>query len=127
MPAGNTAVRGKHWVVITGLVPLEKQASAYRKAFSDALGYDPANDVPAYAGYIVERAEINSPADEKNPTFTKKFNSTDVEKEIVKDWTQLQPDVVDSRYIDPNLTFPLGPLQNRFGAPTWHTTRQSPP
>ena len=49
--AGNAAVRGKHWVVITGLVPVEKQANAYRKAFGDSVAYDPANDVPTYADY----------------------------------------------------------------------------
>ncbi len=119
--AGNTAVRGKHWVVITGLVPVEMQANAYRKTFGDAIAYDPVNDVPTYAGYFVERAEINSPADEKNPNFTKKFNSVEAEKEASKDWPQKQADVVEGKYIDPILTFPLGPLQYRgWGANVAH-------
>ena len=105
-------VKGKHWVVVTGLVPLEKQANAYRTALMESVAYDPANDVPTYAYYTIERAEINSPADEKNPNW-KQFNSADVQKDIEKDWPQEQADVVDAKYIDPNLTFPLGPLQNR--------------
>ncbi len=113
--AANAAVRGKHWVVITGLVPWEKQANAYRKAFSDSVDYNPVNDVPTYAGYTVERAEINSPADEKNPNFKKIFDFPDNEKEATKDWPQQQQEVVDIKYTDPILTFPLGPLQNR----TW--------
>ena len=118
---GNAAVRGKHWVVITGLVPVEMQANAYRKIFGDSIGYDPVNDVPTYAGYFVERAEINSPADEKNPSFSKKFNSVDAEKEAAKDWPQPQADVVEGKYIDPILTFPLGPLQYRgWGANVAH-------
>jgi hypothetical protein len=114
---GNTAIRGKHWVVITGLVPVEMQASAYRKALGDSVAYDPVNDVPTYAGYFVERAEINSPADEQNPKFTKKFNSVDAETEAIKDWSQQLPDVVESKYVDPILTFPLGPLQSRAWGP----------
>jgi hypothetical protein len=114
--AGNSTLRGKHWVVITGLVPVAGQAEAYRNAFRDAVAYDPANDdVPAYVDYYVERAEINSPADEKNPTWTQKFNSVDAVKDATQDWSQQMPDVVENRYIDPILTFPLGPLQNR----TW--------
>jgi archaellum component FlaC len=120
---GITVVRGKHWVVITGLVPTGMQANAYRKTFGEAVAYDPANDVPTYVDYFVERAEINSPADEKNPDFTKKFNSADVEKEATKDWSQPKSDVVENKYIDPNLTFPLGPLQNRaWGGNVAHET-----
>jgi hypothetical protein len=115
--AGNTTVHGKHWVVITGLVPVEMQASAYRTALADSVAYDPANDVPTYAGYFVERAEINSPADEEKPNFTNKFNSVDAETEATKDWSLQQPDVVESKYLDPILTFPLGPLQNRGWGP----------
>jgi hypothetical protein len=122
--AGNTVVRGKHWVVITGIVPVEMQANAYRKALGDAVAYDPANDVPTYVDYTVERAEINSPADEKNPDFTKKFNFTEVDNEAKKDWLQPQTEVVESKYIDPILTFPLGPLQNRaWGANVAHAPK----
>jgi hypothetical protein len=119
--SGNTTVAGKRWVVITGLVPIEQQASAYRNAFRDAIGYDPEKDVPVYMGYYVERAEINSPADEKNPKWTKKFNSSDAEKEFTKDWAQSPQqimDVVGQKYTDPVLTFPLGPLQNRVWGET---------
>ena len=104
---------------------MEMQANAYRKAFGDSIAYDPDNDVPTYEGYFVERAEINSPADEKNPNFTEKFNPVDAETEATKDWPQQQPDVVEDKYVDPILTFPLGPLQNRAGAPTSHTRRKS--
>jgi hypothetical protein len=111
---GNAVPRGKHWVVITGLVPFEKQSEAYRNAFRDALAYDPANDVPAYVDFNVQRAEINSPADDKNPNFSKIFAFTEAVKETTKDWSQTLPEVVDSKCVDSAaLTFPLGPLQNR--------------
>jgi hypothetical protein len=121
---GNTVIRGKHWVVITGLVPVDMQANAYRKALGDAVAYDPVNDVPTYVDYTVERAEINSPADEINPDFTKKFNSAEAENEAKKDWLQPQTEVVESKYTDPILTFPLGPLQNRaWGANVAHASK----
>ena len=110
--AGATATQGKRWVVLTGLVPIEQQASAYKNAYRDAIAYDPVRDVPTYAGYYVERAEINSPADIKKPTWIQ-FFSVDVEKDTTKDWSQTQPEVVDAKYVNPILTFPLGPLQNR--------------
>ena len=113
--AGNNALRGRHWVVITGLVPFEKQTDAYHNAFGNAVAYVPANDVPAYVDYYVERAEINSPADVKNPTWTKKFNSVNAVREAMQDWSQPMSDVVENRCVDPVLTFPLGPLQIR----TW--------
>jgi hypothetical protein len=115
------AIRGKHWVVITGLVPLEKQAIAFRKAFADSIAYDPTNDVPTYEYFLVDRAEIKSPDDEAKPIFTKTFNSNEIVNEATKDWPQRQPDVVEGKYVDPVLTFPLGPLQFRsWGANVAH-------
>ena len=116
----SASIAGRRWVVITGLVPVEKQASAYRKTFRDAVAYDPEKDaLPEYAGYIVDRAEINSAKDETNPTWTKKFNFSQSQlEEATKDWAQQQVDVVDPRYTDPVFTYPLGPLQNR----TWGKT-----
>ena len=49
----------------------------------------------------------------KKIPISQKFNSAEAEKEAAKDWPQQQPDVVEGKYIDPILTFPLGPLQNR--------------
>ncbi len=109
------SIKGKHWVVVTGLVPLAKQANAYRKALGDSVAYDPASDVPAYVDYVVERAEINSPADEKNPPFKKLCSAVEYKEEAAKDWPPAQAEVVEPKYTDPILTFPLGPLQNR----TW--------
>jgi len=116
LPAGGGLARGgnvhgKCWVVLTGLVPVEKQITAYKNAFRNAVAYDPEKDVPTYLGYFIDRAEINSPADVKNPKWTT-FNSSSAEK-AMKEWTQLQAEVVQDKYVDPKLTFPLGPLVNR--------------
>jgi hypothetical protein len=110
--AGDTS--GKSWVVITGLVPIEAQANAYAEAFKDSIIYDPATDSPVYKCYWVDRAEINSPADVEKPNWSKTFLSTNAEDEAMKEWgAQGQPDVVEAKYVDPALTFPLGPLVNR--------------
>ena len=49
--AGGEDIRGQRWIVITGLVPIEKQETAYADTFKQSLGYDPQNDYPMYLGY----------------------------------------------------------------------------
>ena len=76
--AGGEDIRGQRWIVITGLVPIEKQETAYADTFKQSLGYDPQNDYPMYLGYWVERVEVASAADAANPDWSKatKFIST---------------------------------------------------
>ncbi len=62
---------GGSWVVLTGLVPVAQQETAYTKAFRDSAYYDPNRDVPSYLAYWVERVEVNSPAEAANPPWDK--------------------------------------------------------
>ncbi len=117
---GSLATRGKCWVVLTGLVPMEDQLNAYKKVFRNTVAYDPANDVPSYMGYYVERAEIKSPDDLQNPKWSQKFISSREEEKAKQEWTQTVPDVVEDRYTDPALTFPLGPLTRNWGKSVAH-------
>ena len=116
--ASNAGVdqRGERWAVITGLVPVKKQCEAYADTFCDCKHLDPAKDaMPDYAGYWVERLEIASPADAKNPNWKNakkvvKFNSNTVRNNVMKDWgTSMQLDPTDPRYLNPSLSFPVGP------------------
>jgi hypothetical protein len=120
--ANASELRGQRWVVITGLVPLKKQIDAYYDAFSDCKPSK--NDSqPVYLGYRIERLEITSPADIENPNWknAKKFAYKGPEVSAPKDWGQLMPDVVDSRYVDPSVTFPLGPwTDGTWGASVAH-------
>ena len=105
-------LRGYRWAVLTGLVPVQKQNRAYVDAFRDSKHMD--NDFPLDVGYLVERIEVTSPAEAKNPDWTDKkkvveFNSGVKMSDAAKDWQSQQQEVVESKYIDPRLTFPLGP------------------
>ena len=107
-------------MVVTGLVPVEKQVAAFRRALMDAVAYDPETDTPTYDHCIVERAEINSPDDVKNPNFTAKFDSSEEQSKARKGWPTEQLDVVEQKYVDPVLTFPLGPLTHAWGKNVAH-------
>ncbi len=116
---GGGEITGKCWVVITGLVPYEEQLEAYKNAFRDTVFYDSANDVPVYMGYWVDRAEISSP--NEKPKWRKTFFSSNAIPEALNNWGQNMPDVIEVKYRDPSLTFPLGPLVNdTWGAEVAH-------
>ena len=118
--AGGEDIRGKRWIVITGLVPIEKQETAYADTFKQSLGYDPQNDYPKYWCYAVERVEVASAADAAHPDWSKatKFVSTK-EIERVAEWSASRDaDIVAPEYIDNALVFPLPPLvESRSGTP----------
>lgn len=112
---GGTETRGQRWIVLTALVPIEKQISAFEelKNAGPHGSYDPNRDYPQYPGYWVERIELTSPGDAANPDWTKaeKVLSKTVLDKTTKQWRQQTSiaDVVSPEYLDPVLTFPLGP------------------
>ena len=120
---------GKQWIVLTGLVPVLKQEAAYVETFRDAVFSDPARDVPSYLAYWVERVEVNSPGEAANPPWddkdkVRRFFSRDESDKAKKEWGEVtSPDVVTPDFIDPQLTFPLGPLVGR----TWSANVTHPP
>jgi hypothetical protein len=120
-PAANSVqeLKGRRWVVLTGLVPIEKQSQAFFNAFRHAVGYDASRDQPVYFNYQVERAEVADPA-EASTVDWKKAQPLWFMREVNKaqgEWsaTGMGTDVVNPQFLDQRLTFPLGPLQGR----TW--------
>ena len=116
--AGGQDIRGQRWIVLTGLVPIEKQETAYADTFKQSLGYDPQNDYPVYSGYLVERVEVAGAADAAHPDWSKatRFVLTKVINQASEKWTPLGTDIVAPEYLDKDkaLVFPLPPLVNRF-------------
>jgi hypothetical protein len=113
-PVEGELIRGQRWVVITGLVPVEKQEIAYAETFKPAAGYDPQKDYPEYSGYSVQRVEVASAAEAANPDWSKakEIKSYTAVREALKQWSQSGADVVAPQYIDGYLAFPLGPRLN---------------
>lgn len=51
--------QGLRWIVLTGLLPFEKQAEAYRTAYRNAQDWNATRDCPRYATYRIRRAEVS--------------------------------------------------------------------
>jgi hypothetical protein len=108
--AAASDLRGERWVVITGLVPLKKQIEAYGEAFSECKPWK--NDAaPMYAGYRLERLEVTDNTDLDDPKCWEKAKKIGFKglESVPKDWGAPAQEMVDPRYSDPSLTYPLGP------------------
>ena len=66
----DTGTTGKRWVIVTGLVPYKKQLDEYRNKFLTAASSDPAQDVPKYWGFFVQKAEV-VPGAKEEPKWSK--------------------------------------------------------
>lgn len=104
-PSNEAKLKSQPWAVVTALVPIEKQTAEYSRVFSHAMGEAAERDTPHYARAIVERAVI----DAKNPDKLdwKPLGPLTVDQ---TDWQEKGEEIVDTKYLDPNLTFHLGPL-----------------
>jgi hypothetical protein len=116
---GGTKVQGQRWVVLTGLVPYDKQEQAFIDALKNAgptNSYDATRDTPYYWGYEVQRVEVASPGDEAKPDWAKAKTilSGEAVKKAEKQWglQQQSPEVVAAEYLftpyPKGLAFPLG-------------------
>jgi hypothetical protein len=104
---GNRETRGKRWVIVTGLVPYKKQLAEYHAKFDTAAGSDPAKDLPSYAGYFIQRAEVvpgeTEPQWSRPTIFAYKFAADT----ITKIGGHLAEEIADPRLVRPSLTSPL--------------------
>ncbi len=99
----------RHYVVVTGVVPLEKQVAEYRRRFEYAvrdpssMAQDPFN--PHYIFFYVERAEVASPSE---PVANLQWKQLDY-KQLITDQSQWMPiSTAQGEVIDPKYAFPPG-------------------
>ena len=127
--AQSSGIRGQRWIVLTALVPFDKQVEAFNglKTSGPPNSYNPQHDVPKYLGYNVQRLEVASPADAVKPDWNKAETTTIISKEAiekaVKQWGGvLGTDMVAQEYLlQPNLVFPLGPLAGPWNESVAHS------
>jgi hypothetical protein len=103
---------GRRWVVVTGVVDDEKYWKAFRECFKDVIKKYPDTDVPDFVYYRVERAEAGDVGKSGELKWTR-FN---LRREMAKtrDWNVgVSSEIIDPRYIDEDIVFPLGPLVDR--------------
>ncbi len=102
---------GKRWVVVTGLVPIEKQELAMIEAFATAEHPDPRTDTTNYLGYYIERAEVADSTGDGKLKWSKRFNSIKARAAAEKMFGQsTRNQMVDPKFIDEAVGFPLPPL-----------------
>jgi hypothetical protein len=139
---GDERVEQVYWATVVAKVPIREQMKLYQDAFENARGgFDPMRDFPRYVGYQVERAEV-APGQElkwqpvsvydgqrkslAGPPIAKSAMTMKAMNELSKiattTWAAQVPEVVDDRYLDYILTFPLPPLAGRdWGADVTHS------
>lgn len=128
-PEGATAAI-KHWAVITALIPSKKQKAIYERHFQEAEAYQPLEDVPDYMLARIQRIEVTpddpegGKADWSHPDLQWEWTPQSAQSEISvsgtalgrlnpgkhDSWATEADELVDSRYVHPRLTTPLGPL-----------------
>lgn len=113
MTGSANEVRGQRWIVLTALVPIEKQELAFIEAYKPCKGFNAQNDVPRYLGYWIERVEVAGPSGAANIDWKKarKIQSSKAMKEAISKWAQSGgTEVVEQKYLRERLVFPLAPL-----------------
>lgn len=104
VPPAGSKLEPQSWVVITAVVPVDKQATEYYRVFSQAAGMNPQRDTPQYAGKIVERAEI----DEKQPAKLE-WKPLTAADQVEQRWEAAMAEIVAAPFLENELTDPLGP------------------
>lgn len=61
----DSVVEGVSWVAVMALVPFQEQRNAYEKALANSESYDPMSDVPAYFGFLIQRADVTDGGEPK--------------------------------------------------------------
>ncbi|HEX3727590.1 MAG TPA: hypothetical protein VHV08_15155 [Pirellulales bacterium] len=96
--------KAQPWAVVTGLVPVLKQTQEYSRVLEGTIGEKRERDVPHYAGFVIERAEVD-PAQPAKLDWKVLPPSDEFEKQ----WDSTL-EIVQADYVEPELTMKLGPL-----------------
>ncbi len=110
--AGSVIHKGLRFVAIKAVVPYKKQWFENESVLQDAVAYNPLRDIPKYVYYKVERAEVGN---DPNAKLEWKELSTRRAQAFARLWGGRSDEVVDPRYLDPQLSFPAPPLMMRSG------------
>ncbi len=145
---GGERIEQAYWAIVVAKVPIREQLKLYQDAFEKAKGgFDPARDFPQYKGYFVQRVEVvpgqeikeadwkpvpvydgqrtsiaaNEPLSPGMPGAMGVKTMQKLYERAQQFWAGMLPDVIDSRFSDYVLTFPLPPLVGRdWGAEATH-------
>ncbi|MEQ1828054.1 MAG: hypothetical protein ABL921_18985 [Pirellula sp.] len=114
------------FVVVTALAPHQEMELAYKKEFSEALGYVDGRDTPNYVGFEVQRVEIteanaNRPIEESEWQDLPKAScdmsragnelpKNEEYKKITRGLIGTCSEVAAPAWVDPNISMPILPM-----------------
>jgi hypothetical protein len=99
-----TTEPGKQWIVVTGLIPVGEQTTAYNEKFENALQKYADKDVPKYDDFVLERADVTGLAAGAQP----KWEIVDLDAAFKLD-QQFAPE--RQEFVDKKLVEPLEPYR----------------
>lgn len=113
--AGEVIAKEAQAVVVLAAVPLEQQYEEFDKAFKDALDYDPIRDIPRYATFRVERADVTAdPNQDPDAATWQPLKTANAAATETMKWGPSPSEVVDLNSIDPTvLTHRVPPFLQR--------------
>ncbi|MCA9234726.1 MAG: hypothetical protein KDA44_04620 [Planctomycetales bacterium] len=121
---GFELIQSKSWVIVTAVVPLKKQFELYKDALENARGYSEL-DFPEYRGYQIERAEVTGEGPGEWKLLGNYYDKTLIRE--ISQWPVQTPEVVNTKYVHPLLTFPLPPMVLRmWGEEVTHSSMPLP-
>lgn len=97
---GSGKTEGRHWITVTGSIPIRKQSSIYGDLFSGAQYVDDVRDMPRYVYYELERGEVGKGG-------AVNWQKVDVIKAMKKEnnrWAGMGSDQVGYNYMPPTVT-----------------------
>lgn len=117
-PPGQQGVLAKaaNIIAVKAVVEVQRQWDEYDRAFSNALGYNPARDQPKYLLYSAQRADVTDDPDAEPPESAwKPISNTNASVVQLQrsGWVGVAKEIVDQRYVSRELTMPLPPLMMR--------------
>lgn len=112
---------GERWVVLTGIVDVEKYYKSFYDCFKATKKHDQTDFEPVFQGFYVQRAEIT---DENEPVENLRWEQPYKNFLVERDrFTSSATNLIDPRYTDPDqaLVFPLPPrMDGQWGKEVAH-------
>ena len=119
-PAANetksTLARTAWFIAGTAPVPHRELHDEFERVFKGAQGYNPQRDVPVYAGFQVQRADVTDKSVDQltdDDWMLVTSNSALATRREKERWAGQTREVINQQYADPSLTMPIPPIMLR--------------
>lgn len=122
MNAQSVDDRGRHWITVTGLIPIAEQLKEYNEELGRAQFTDYNRDVPKYVFYDIFRGVVDENGEtrwDENPIDLSRVYADEIDQWISYGFDPVSPDYIVPIFSinSPSLTMECPPMVNKpFGA-----------